>query len=305
MRFGLNAINFGPGTDPGSLRGWARFAEEAGFHFLMISDHVAITPDVQQAFPAPFYDPFVSLGLIAALTSRIEIGTTVTILPYRHPLLTARMAANLDQLSGGRFILGVGAGWATQEFAALGVPFTQRGALASEYLEVIRACWANETVSYQGRFVAFDTLQTGPRPLRQPSPPIWVGGRSDAALVRAVRYGDAWHPYDVPLSRLREYFLPKLRAIAKAEGRPVPALCPRVVVSLSETPLDEQKRKVGRGSIEQVAVDLKGFADLGADYLLLDTYGGDPQQMRHPEDDWAMLAHLAEHVLDLENESLR
>ena len=305
MKFGLNAINFGPGTDPASLRGWAQFAEETGFHFLMISDHVAVTADVQEAFPAPFYDPFVSLGLFAALTNRIEIGTTVTILPYRHPLLTARMAANIDQLSGGRLILGVGAGWARQEFAALGVPFTQRGALASEYLEVIRACWANETVSYQGQFVGFDTLQTGPRPLRQPAPPIWVGGRSDAALVRAVRYGDAWHPYDVPLKQLRDNYLPKLHAIAEAEGRQVPALCPRVVISLSEVPLDERQRKVGRGSIEQVAADLKGFADLGAHYLLLDTYGGNPQQTRHPEDDWAMLMRLAEQVLDLERGSLR
>lgn len=95
----------------------------------MISDHVAITPDVQSQFPAPFYDPFISLGWLAAATYRIELGTTVIILPYRHPLLTARMAANIDRLSDGRFVLGVGVGWAKQEFEALGIPFERRGGL--------------------------------------------------------------------------------------------------------------------------------------------------------------------------------
>ena len=111
MKFGVNILNFGPGASPKSLQRWAQFAEEVGYHLVMISDHVAITPDVQVEFPAPFYDPFMSLAWIAAITDKVELGTTVTILPYRHPLLTARMAANLDQFSGGRFILGVGVGW--------------------------------------------------------------------------------------------------------------------------------------------------------------------------------------------------
>ena len=137
MKFGVNIINFGPGADPGALRGWLSFAEELGYHLVMISDHVAITPDVQEGFPAPFYDPFTSLSWLAAMSDKVELGTTVTILPYRHPLLTARMGATIDQLSNGRFILGTGVGWARQEFNALGVPFDKRGALASEYLEAI------------------------------------------------------------------------------------------------------------------------------------------------------------------------
>src|SRR5437773_11060240 len=115
MRFGVNIVNFGPGTSPASLERWARFAEAVGFHLVMISDHVAITPDVQTQYPAPFYDPFMTLAWLAAKTQRIELGTTVTILPYRHPLQTARITANLDQLSHGRLILGVGVGWAKQE----------------------------------------------------------------------------------------------------------------------------------------------------------------------------------------------
>ena len=121
MRIGVNLLNFGPGVSPDSLAGWTQLAETLGYHFVMISDHVAMTPDVVARYPAPFYDPFVTLAWLARLTRRVELGTTVVILPYRHPLHTARLAANVDRLSGGRFIFGVG--WARQEFEALGVPF--------------------------------------------------------------------------------------------------------------------------------------------------------------------------------------
>src|SRR5215831_8646432 len=108
MRFGINLINFGPGTGPETLARSAELAEALGYHLVMISDHVAITADVHARYPAPFYDPFTALGWLAALTRRVELGTTVIIIPYRHPLLTARMAANIDRLSGGRLILGIG-----------------------------------------------------------------------------------------------------------------------------------------------------------------------------------------------------
>src|SRR5262249_26385574 len=151
-------------------------------HLMMIPDHVAVTPDVAHYYPAPFYDPFVTLSWLAARTERIALGTTVAILPYRHPLLLARMAANLDQLSGGRFILGVGVGWAEQEFAALGVPLTERGPMSDDYLRAIIAAWADDVVSHRGPFVAFDEVQTGPRPAG--SIPIWVGGNGAAARRR-------------------------------------------------------------------------------------------------------------------------
>jgi alkanesulfonate monooxygenase SsuD/methylene tetrahydromethanopterin reductase-like flavin-dependent oxidoreductase (luciferase family) len=136
MKFGINILNYGPRSDPETFKQWALFAEEVGYHLVMISDHVANTSDVQEVFPVPFYDPFVTLAWLAGLTHKVELGTTVAILPYRHPLLTARLAANLDQLSHGRFILGVGIGWAQQEFEALGIPFRQRGGLSDEYMEV-------------------------------------------------------------------------------------------------------------------------------------------------------------------------
>jgi probable F420-dependent oxidoreductase len=256
-------------------------------------------------YPAPFYDPFLVLGWLARATTRVELGTTVVILPYRHPLHTARLAANLDRLSNGRFILGVGVGWARQEFAALGLPFERRGAMSDDYLAAIRTAWTSDPASYTGRFVTFRDVHTGPRPVRAPHPPIWVGGASDAALRRAVRLGDAWHPIRIRVPWLRDTGLPRLREIAAKEGRPLPALCPRIRLRLTEAPLPDDRRVAGEGSLDQVRADLHALADLGARYVLLDTYTDDPEATRHHEPAWRMLAALAERVLDLPRETLR
>src|SRR5882724_1349114 len=155
MRVGINLINFGPGATPESLARSVDLAEALGYHLVMISDHVAITPDVQARYPAPFYDPFTTLGWLSGLTRRVELGTTVIVLPYRHPLETARMAATLDRISGGRLIFGIGVGWARQEFEVLGLPFERRGAMTDDYLGALKAAWTEDVASYQGRFVSF------------------------------------------------------------------------------------------------------------------------------------------------------
>lgn len=305
MRVGVNLLNFGPGVSPESLAGWTQLAETLGYHLVMISDHVAMTPDVVARYPAPFYDPFVTLGWLARATTRVELGTTVVILPYRHPLHTARLAANLDRLSGGRFILGVGVGWARQEFQALGVPFERRGAMSSDYLAAIKTAWTSDPASYAGPFVSFRDVHTGPRPVRSPHPPVWVGGASEAAMRRAVRLGDAWHPIRVRLPWLRDTGLPRLREIAEKEGRPVPALCPRIRLCITETRLADDQRIAGEGSLDQVRGDLEALARLGAGYVLLDTYTDDAEATRHPEAAWRMLALLAERALDLARETVR
>ena len=233
MKVGVNLLNFGPGVSPESLSRWTEIAETLGYHLVMISDHVAVTPDVEGRYPAPLYDPFTTLSWLAAKTRRVALGTTVVIIPYRSPLLVARMGANLDQLSGGRFILGVGVGWAQQEFDALGVPFRSRGAMTDEYLEAIKVLWTNEIASYEGRFVSFADVRTAPLPVQSPHPPIWVGGSSDAALRRAVRLGDGWHPIRIRVDWLRDEGLRRLREIAEREERPVPALCPRIRLKIT------------------------------------------------------------------------
>ncbi|MDX6251785.1 MAG: hypothetical protein QOF10_5145 [Kribbellaceae bacterium] len=276
VRIGVNVPNFGPGTDPGRLRDWARTVEGFGYDLLMVSDHIAVTPDVAAQYPAPFYEPFTALSWLAGITGTIRLGTTVLIAPYRHPLLVARMAANLNQLSGGRFILGVGVGWARQEFDALGIDFNRRGRLTDETLTDVRAAWENDADYRSGDI------------------PIWVGGRSDAGMRRAVRLGDAWHPLRERLDWMREA-LDRLKAIAAAEGRPVPAFAPRILLRLTDDPLPDQERIAGEGTIDQVLSDLNELRLLGAEAVVLDPFVGDPAETERPETAWQALATIAAH----------
>jgi probable F420-dependent oxidoreductase len=293
MMLGVNVPNFGPGTDPASLAGWVRFAEGAGFDLAMMSDHVTVTPDVAELYPPPFYEPFTTLAWLAGITERIELGTSVTVLPYRDPLQVARVAAQIDRFSGGRFILGVGVGMAKQEFAALGVPFERRGAISNEYLAAITELWSSDVASYRGEFVSFRDIHTAPSPSRMPHPPIWVGGASPSAIRRAARFGDAWHPNNAELGWLRTTGLDALRTAAAAMGRSEPALSPRMRLNLFETPIDDDQRRVGEGTVAQVLRDLDELAELGAEYVVLDTNPDRPSQRRPTTVDWQMLESVA------------
>ena len=274
MRLGVNVPNFGPGTDPDVLRRWALTVEGLGFDLLMLSDHIAVTPDVAEQYPAPFYEPLTTLAWLAGLTRQIRLGTTVLIVPYRHPLLTARMAANLNDLSGGRLVLGVGVGWARQEFDALGVPFRDRGRLTDLHLLAIRAAWADGE-DYRGAPV-----------------PVWIGGNSDAALRRAVRLGDAWHPLRFTPGWLTGA-LDRMNVIAADLRRPPPALVPRIALQLTLSPVTGEDRLAGQGTIEQVTGDLEQLRSLGADTVVLDPFNGDPDETAHPEAAWQALATVA------------
>ncbi|MEV5716353.1 LLM class flavin-dependent oxidoreductase [Amycolatopsis mediterranei] len=272
MKIGVNVPNFGPGTDPGVLRAWAQTVEGLGYDLLMVSDHVAITPDVAGQYPAPFYEPFTTLSWLAGVTQRVRLGTTVLVVPYRHPLLVARMAANLGELSDGRLVLGAGIGWAKQEFDALGVPFEQRGKLTSEYLRTIRAAWA-ERDDYRG-----DPI------------PLWLGGHSDAGLRRAVELGDAWHPLRLTMAGFRE----TLGRLEKLAGdRPLPAFAPRILLRVTAAPVTGPERRAGEGTLEQVIDDLAQLRAMGADTVVLDPFDSDPAETLRPEVAWRDLAAVA------------
>ncbi|GAA1570096.1 LLM class flavin-dependent oxidoreductase [Kribbella sancticallisti] len=270
----MNVPNFGPGTDPGRLRDWARTVEGLGYDLLMVSDHVAITPDVAEQYPAPFYEPFTTLSWLAGITDSIRLGTTVLIAPYRHPLLVARMSANLNQLSGGRFVLGLGIGWAKQEFEALGVDFSRRGRLTDELVRDVRAAWENDADYRSGDI------------------PIWIGGASDAGLRRAVRLGDAWHPLRQRVDWMRGK-LDRLKEIADEEGLAVPGFAPRILLRLTPAPLPDEERVAGEGSLEQVIGDLTELRLLGAQTVVLDPFAGDPAETERPENAWRDLATVA------------
>jgi probable F420-dependent oxidoreductase len=292
VKLGVNLPNFGPGTTTDSLASWVRFAENAGFDLAMMSDHIAPTPDVAELYPPPFYDPFATLAWMAGITETIKLGTTVTILPYRHPLLVARMAANIDQFSGGRFVLGVGVGWSPLEFEALGVPFRERGAITDDHLAALTAVWAEEQATHHGPYVSFRSVATAPSGVQSPHPPIWVGGASPAAIRRAARFGDAWHPINVDPAWLGGDGLDALNAEAERAGRPRPALAPRIRLRLTDGPLADGDRRTGEGSLSQVLGDLHRFADAGADHLIVDTNPDHPSARRPAAVDQAMLEQV-------------
>ncbi|MET7969493.1 TIGR03619 family F420-dependent LLM class oxidoreductase [Micromonospora sp. NPDC005305] len=274
MQIGVNVPNFAPGTDPDLLRQWAQTVEGLGFDLLMVSDHIAVTPDVAEQYPAPFYEPFTTLSWLAGITHRVRLGTTVLIVPYRHPLLTARMAANLNRLSDGRLVLGVGVGWARQEFEALGVPYRRRGALTDEYLHAMRDAW-RDTDDY-------DTAAI----------PIWVGGNSDAGIRRAVLLGDAWHPLSVTPGWLADA-AGRLKATADQLGRPVPALTPRIKFRETREAVTAPDRLAGVGTIDQIIADLEQIRLIGAETVVLDPFNGDLTEIRQPERAFQTLAAVA------------
>jgi hypothetical protein len=260
MQLGVNVPNYGPGTDPGVLREWARIVEGLGFDLLMMSDHLVITPDVEVRYPEPFFEPFTTLSWLAGITTRVRLGTTVIVLPYRHPLLVARMARNLHELSGGRLVLGVGAGGARQEFEVLGVPFTKRGQLTDQYLAALQ-----------------QALGT------QPPVPIWVGGNTEAAIRRSIKFDAAWHPLRITLPFLRE----------AVTSHTLPAIAPRIALRLTDSPVGDHERLAGTGSLAQILDDLNELRRLGADTVVLDPYHGDPEETRRPQVAWQALTAVA------------
>src|SRR5215469_1103237 len=179
-------------------------AEALGFDAVFVNDHIIVDGSPRSAPWTNTYDPLIALSFIAANTTRIGLGVSVLIVPYRNPIATAKMLATLDRMSGGRLTVGVGAGWNEAEFNALGVPFRERGARTNEYLRIWQACWTPGKVSFAGKFVTFADMHVSPKPLQQPQPPIWVGGLSDAALKRAARFAAVWQPTPTPLADLLE-----------------------------------------------------------------------------------------------------
>lgn len=309
MKVGINILNFGPGIGPDAALGWARVAESLGYHGLFISDHVAITPSVRQRYPEPFYDPLMTLAWLAGQTRHVDLGTTVIVLPYRHPVLLARHVANLDHFSGGRVILGVGVGNALDEFAVLGAPHPRRGAWSNDAIAVLKALFTQDEVTYHGEEIAFERV-SGIQTLQRPHPPIWVGGNSESALRRAVRVGDAWHPINMTPAALRDAAKRLREASAAIEGRSAGktplAFCPRIRLDLTDAPVTGTDRPAGKGTLEQVHADLREIEALGAAYVVLDWYNWpDIEGTKDHARGWRMLATLAEKALDLKNGKVR
>lgn len=196
----------------------AKTAEELGFDSVWVSDHVVIPAKRSGIFTEHFYDPFILLAYIASATTRILLGTSVIILPYRNPLVTAKMAATLDVISNGRLVLGAGPGWMREEFEALGIPYDNRGGMTDEYIEIIKTLWEKDDPEFDGEFFSFSDLRFNPKPVQKPRPPVWIAGSSARALRRAALYGDGWQPTGISPGEAAEG-IGKIKSIADEAGR--------------------------------------------------------------------------------------
>jgi probable F420-dependent oxidoreductase len=182
--------NYGQGSSPDGIRRIALAAEELGFDSVWTTEHIVVGPDGVDSY-GRVYDSLVTLGWIAGWTSRVELGTSILILPLHNPFHLAKQVTTLQELAGRRFHVGVGMGWHRDEFDFMGVEFEGRGRRGDEAIKLMRALWRGER-SFDGRVWSFRNGTAEPTP--NPQPEIWVGGSSEHAIRRALRLGDVWHP---------------------------------------------------------------------------------------------------------------
>jgi len=253
MRVGIHLPQIGRKAGPEGIKRAAIQAEALGFADVWTSEHI-IVPAGAMYPPSPnFYDPVLTLTWAAAYTNRVRLGTSVLVLPMRHPLPLAKELATLQNLSGGRLILGAGVGWMEAEFAALGVPFNERGRRMDEGIELMRAVWSDDPVTFPTRWVPaeVDNMRMMPKP--EKPIPIWIGGTSEPALRRAARF-DGWHG-----SRANPQQAKPLVAQLRAE-RP-------------DTDFVLSLRAAWDGKSEdELKARLQGFAEVGIDHVMVEPF---------------------------------
>jgi probable F420-dependent oxidoreductase len=266
MKFGLRYCNTGRYVNTERAVELVQAGEDAGFESAWTVDHVAIPENHASMYPysdngrmagdlynMPIPDPLIWMSYIAAVTTRINLATGILILPQRNPVVAAKQIATLDQMSGGRVLLGIGVGWLEEEFSALGVPFDDRGRRTDEYINVMRELWSAEKPSFDGEFMKFKNTYVQPQPVNG-AVPIIVGGHSKLAARRAGRLGDGFFPArEAPLALIE-----LARKTAEENGRDPDKL--EVTVSL---PNDlEEIRALGKAGVDRVlvpAMPVKGF----------------------------------------------
>jgi len=235
MKFGISTFVTDDGIDPVSL---ATAIEERDFHSLVIAEHTNIPASRESAYPGggelpdQYYktlDPFVTLAAAAAVTSKIELFTGIALLIQRDPIITAKEAASIDLISGGRFVFGVGAGWNLEELRNHGTDPKTRGALLDERIEAIKALWTDEPAEYHGKYVDFDPTHLRPKPVQTPHPPIYIGGNSDATVKRIIRHGAGWISNPFPEDQLAR----RIGQLKEGAGHDVP-------LAMFGTPVDAQ-----------------------------------------------------------------
>jgi probable F420-dependent oxidoreductase len=278
MEFGCHLPIYGSAASRDVVIPFARRMEALGYESLWVSDHLVIPYRIQSRYPynetgefpmpptTDWLEPLTVLGLVAGVTERIRLGTTVLVLPHRHPLLLAKMLATLDRLAPGRVILGAGVGWMREEIELFGVPYARRGKWSDEAIRVLRTCWQDERSSFAGEFFRIPEVGAFPKPGGD-GIPIWIGGHTPAALRRVAELGDGWHaafttPETLPPA------LDRLRAACQGAGRDFASVTITVRMGLS-----------ARRPADELIGELKALHDLGVAHVIFESRMRDLAEM--------------------------
>jgi probable F420-dependent oxidoreductase len=279
MKFGITIPNNWGVEDVRQVISLGQLAEELGYDSIWTMDHLFNIGFVRDRLDnKPYYHPLGVLSFLAAVTSRITLGTSVMVLPYHNPVELAKYAATLDQLSGGRFILGVGAGGTREESDALGLPWERRGAMANESMRVMRELWTADFPAFHGRDWTFDNLRFAPKPVQAPLP-RWVGGASPGAMKRAATLGDGWHPNGVPPESYAAAAA-QVRDMAQAAGRDPRRLVMSVRANIRMNPPAGATLSRFEGSSQDVAEAIADYERAGVEHVVLAPDSGDVPRLR-------------------------
>jgi probable F420-dependent oxidoreductase len=266
-------------------------AEQLGYDSVWVSDHVVVPHANVVNFGETIFDPLITLSVIAGATRRVQLGTTVLIIPYRNAVVTAKMISSLDALSGGRVLFGIGAGWVAAESAMLGLPFKERGAMTDEYLRAMQELWTQRAPAFTGTYTQFSDLVFEPKPIQKPHPPIWVGGHSKAALRRTAEFGAAWHPINPSLEELRAGRA-ELARLSEARGRAAaPAVTLRNDVRIQRSgqaaPASAHAGRVLAGEPAALADQIRELADCGVEHLVCEFLAADGGELEEQMSEFA------------------
>ena len=284
MEYGFYLPNSGAGVEPNALSDIAKLGDRLGFFCMVMPDHVLQPNQVQSTYPysltgdileagqsgdGEWPEQITTLAYLAGITDRIKLVTSVMIIPYRNPILTAKMLSTLDMLSKGRLILGAGVGWMEEEFELLNTePFAERGAVTNEYLRAFVELWTSDNPTFEGKYVNFSDITFLPKPVQKPHPPIWIGGQSKPAIRRAAQIGNAWHPVGaIPAAPLEPEELAENLALlhdyAEKAGRDPSQLQVSVKAPLYDSNNSDGSRRRFTGSPDEVRQDVQTYADVG------------------------------------------